>query len=270
MERRGGEGRSLFSPTHDDDDKPMMTDSHQQQTILSLTFFILPILYLSHRHRRQTNETARYRKERADERAYLSALVKNQAIQPLRPPLPVIVRRVLSRCRFAYLSTVDVDNSTSHLSLMRFTYLPEEETIIMSTSVRTKKYDMLERTGGVALLVHDFSEQGAPSLPAKSSTTSSGEEEKVDGEYSITLNGNCSVVTDIDIAEQYRQIHLRNNPEYPQFIIGKDIAMLRVDVATARICNISDEVIKWNVGEALYVTPSNGAGMTASPSKQQQ
>jgi hypothetical protein len=39
-------------------------------------------------------------------------------------------------------------------------------------------------------------------------------------------------------------------------------------VATARICNISDEVIKWNVGEALYVTPSNGAGMTASPTKQ--
>jgi hypothetical protein len=26
--------------------------------------------------------------------------------------------------------------------------------------------------------------------------------------------------------------------------------MLRVDVVTARICNISDEVIKWNVGEA--------------------
>ena len=247
-----------------------MSALHQQQTILSLTLFILPILYLSHRHRRHTNETARYRKERADERAYLSDLVKNQAIQPLRPPLPIIVRRVLSRCRFAYLSTVDVDNATSHLSLMRFTYLPEEETIIMSTSVRTKKYDMLERTGGVALLVHDFSEQGAPSLPAAktTATTTIGEEDKVGGEYSITLNGNCSVVTDIDTAERYRQIHLRNNPEYPQFIIGKDIAMLRVDVATARICNISDEVIKWNVGEALYVTPSNGAGMTASPTKQ--
>lgn len=163
----------------------MISASQQQQTIVSLTLFILPILYLSHCHRRHTNETARYRKERADERAYLSDLVKNQAIQPLRPPLPVIVRRVLSRCRFAYLSTVDVDNATSHLSLMRFTYLPEEETIIMSTSVRTKKYDMLERTGGVALLVHDFSEQGAPSLPATSSTISSGDD-SVGGEYSIT------------------------------------------------------------------------------------
>jgi len=34
-----------------------------------------------------------------------------------------------------------------------------------------------------------------------------------------------------------------------QFIVGNDIAMLRVDVVTARICNISDEVIKWNVSE---------------------
>ena len=32
-----------------------------------------------------------------------------------------------------------------------------------------------------------------------------------------------------------------------KFIVGKDIAMLRVDVASARICNINDEVLKWNV-----------------------
>lgn len=34
-----------------------------------------------------------------------------------------------------------------------------------------------------------------------------------------------------------------------QFILGKDIAILRVDVASARICNINDEVIKWNVAD---------------------
>ena len=33
-----------------------------------------------------------------------------------------------------------------------------------------------------------------------------------------------------------------------KFIVGKDIAMLKVDVLSARICNINDEVIKWNVG----------------------
>ena len=111
-----------------------------------------------------------------------------------------------------------------------------------------------DRGGGVALLVHDFSEQGAPSLPGKPQG----------GEYSITLNGVCSIVIDTVLVERYREIHLRNNPDYPQFIIGKDIAILRVDVVTARICNISDEVIKWNVGEPLFVNPSDGAGMTGA------
>ena len=49
------------------------------------------------------------------------------------------------------------------------------------------------------------------------------------------------------LAEKYRTAHLKNNPDYPQFIVGKDIAILRVDVVSARICNINDEVIKWNV-----------------------
>ena len=84
---------------------------------------------------------------------------------------------------------------------MRFTYLPEEETIIMSTNRRTKKYDMLERQGGVALLVHDFSEAvplPPPSSSSSSSTSSGGGGGVVSltGEYSITLNGTCSVVED--------------------------------------------------------------------------
>lgn len=49
----------------------------------------------------------------------------------------------------------------------------------MSTNVKTKKYDMLEKQNGVALLIHDF-----------------GEGDNLSGEYSITLNGICSVVRD--------------------------------------------------------------------------
>lgn len=82
---------------------------------------------------------------------------------------------------------------------MRFTYLPEEETIIMSTNRRTKKYDMLEKQSGVALLIHNFEEV------AEHHTASDGDDEeaessaapkKLTGEFSITLNGNCSVVKD--------------------------------------------------------------------------
>lgn len=206
--------------------------------VVTLALFVGPIVFLSRRQRRLDREQKQRREEREAERAYLSALVRDQSCQPLRPPLPATVRRVLSRCRFAYLSTADVDSSSSHLSLMRFTYLADEETIVLSTNRRTKKYDMLERGNtGVALLVHDFPEDRSAAA-------------NLTGEYSITLNGKCSVVKDVVLAEKYRAAHLNNNPEYPQFIVGEDIAILLVDVVSARICNINDEVIKWNVGDS--------------------
>ena len=149
-------------------------------TAMTLALFIGPIVYVSWKRWRDTEEAQKFIDERDAERAFLSALVRDKSSKTLRPPLPEIIQRLLSRCRFAYLSTVDVDSNSSHLSLMRFTYLPEEEIIIMSTNVKTKKYDMLERQSGVALLIHDFGE----------------EEASATGEFSITLNGKCSVVKD--------------------------------------------------------------------------
>ncbi len=61
------------------------------------------------------------------------------------------------------------------------------------------------------------------------------------------LNHIYSSSSTVVLAEKYRSAHLNNNPDYPQFIVGKDIAILRVDVVSARICNINDEVLKWNV-----------------------
>jgi hypothetical protein len=92
---------------------------------------------------------------------------------------------------------------------MRFTYLPEEDSILMSTNVYTKKYDMLsagvggggECEGGeggalVALLVHDFADSSHFSSRSSSSSSSSEEANSGGGMYSITLNGTCSVVKD--------------------------------------------------------------------------
>lgn len=164
---------------------------------ITLALFIGPIIYLSRKQKRLAADRQKYKEEREAEVAFLTS--QNNSSQPLRPPLPDILRRVLSRCRFAYLSTVDAACNSSHLSLMRFTYLPEEETIIMSTNRRTKKYDMLEKQSGVALLIHNFEEV------AEHHTASDGDDEeaessaapkKLTGEFSITLNGNCSVVKD--------------------------------------------------------------------------
>lgn len=154
----------------------------------------------------------------------------------LKPPFPQEVRHLFSKCRLAYLSTVDADAGSSHLSLMRFTYLQDAddgEVVIMSTNKKTKKFEMLQRQTGVALLVHDFLSQ--------SDTCS--------GNFSITLNGTCRIVTDTAKMEHYRQAHLNHNPDYPQFIVGEDIAILCIDITSARICNVNDQVIHWHVAE---------------------
>jgi general stress protein 26 len=142
------------------------------------------------------------------------------------------IHDMLRKCRLAYLSTIDMVNTSSHLSLMRFTYLydmDDGEVVIMSTNKKTKKFENLQQQKGVSLLVHDFG-QGA------------GND---DGVYSITLNGECRIVSDTQKAEDYREAHLANNPDYPQFIVGKDIAILCVGVKSARICDISDTVTTW-------------------------
>lgn len=148
-------------------------------TAIATVAFVLPMIYIYRKNKCAVEEQQNIKDEREQELAFLASLVNDPSAQPLRPPLPEIVQRVLSRCSFAYLSTIDVDSTSSHLSLMRFTYLPEEETIVMSTNVKTKKYDMLEKQNGVALLIHDF-----------------GDGDNLTGEYSITLNGTCSVVRD--------------------------------------------------------------------------
>ena len=163
-------------------------------SVVTVSLFVLPIVYISRRKRLRQQEKHAFEQQRAAERQYLTNLVHSPSAQPLRPPLPPVVKKVLSRCRLAYLSTVDSEIHSSHvsifdyasaspstltriietiqLSLMRFTYLPEEELIIMSTNKMTKKYDMISRQKGVALLIHDFADEGG--------------DDRLTGEFSIS------------------------------------------------------------------------------------
>ncbi len=111
----------------------------------------------------------------------------------IRPPFPQAIKTMLLRCRLAYLSTVADD--AAHLSLMRFTYVNDEEdgeVIILSTQRNTKKYDHLTKQQGVAILVHDFDQF----------------KEGSDGIHSITLNGDCRILHG-EKAERYRAKHLK-------------------------------------------------------------
>ena len=151
-------------------------------------FVALPFAFFQY----QRNAEAK-RKERQDNES-LSSMARGGS--QIKPPFPELIREMLSKCRLAYLSTVDSSLASSHLSLMRFTYLndPEDgEVVIMSTNKKTKKFDMLQEQKGVALLVHDFGGVSA-------------------GLYSITLNGNCRIVENIAKADHYRRMHLSHNP----------------------------------------------------------
>lgn len=188
----------------------------------SVAFVAAPLLYY-----RITNYLCRSQNEP-------HPLAKFSKKNHLKPPFPQVIRDLLSKCNLAYLSTIDQAMSSSHLSLMRFTYLNDQddgEVVIMSTNKQTKKFDMLQKQKGVALLIHDFGSGGSYES----------------GQYSITLNGDCRVVDDTAKAEEYRHAHLNHNPEYPQFIVGEHIAILCIDVTSARICNIHDQVVRWDV-----------------------
>merc|ERR1740121_1496675 len=109
---------------------------------------------------------------------------------------------------------------------MNFTYVPEEEVIIMTTRRDTLKYQNLLSMPRVALLVHDF-------------PTVRGQEESsgFNRTYSITLYGNVHKPQDSEQEERFRAIHLENNPSSRGFIVGEGIAVLIINVQSARLCN---------------------------------
>jgi general stress protein 26 len=204
------------------------SSSNSLAWIATAAFVVAPMVYY------QFQRNAKAKQQEYARNTSLSNMARRGS--QLKPPFPELVRSMLSKCRLAYLSTVDSEMSSSHLSLMRFTYVNDKddgEVVIMSTNKKTKKFEMLEHQNGVALLVHDFGQNSGSA-----------------GLYSITLNGNCRIVENGPKQDNYRKLHLNHNPDYPQFIVGDDIAILRIDVTSARICDINDQVTKWNVGDA--------------------
>lgn len=157
----------------------------------------------------------------------------------LLPPLPDAVVSLLQISRLCFLATQA--DGEPHLSLMNFTYCQSEELIIFCTRRNTKKYDQMLECPNVAILVHDF-----PHLATLPVGIQHGRS------YSITLNGKAIPLPRAAVSERYRQIHLQNNQDYAQFIVGDDIAVILVKVNSARLCDIKDNVTQWSgvrVGE---------------------
>ena len=152
----------------------------------------------------------------------------------LRPPFPQPIIDLLQSACLCHMG-VTLEDGKTHLCLMNFTYVPEDEIIILTTRRNTTKYQAIEKLDLVTLLIHDFPTDKA-SRAADAGYTKT---------HSITLYGNVSILGGDD-AEEMRSKHLKRHGEnYSQFIIGENIAVLRVDVSSAKLCNIKDEVTTW-------------------------
>lgn len=212
----------------------MVSEPNKNNLVPLLLFSIIPIAYYG---------LSRGKQEKKASRATFDGVVDGK----IRPPFPPVIRKMLSSCRLAYLSTVE--EYSSHLSLMRFTYINDKddgEVIIMTTRRETKKFNMLRKQNGVAMLIHDF-----PQFGENEGSTDEGEDGQ-QGVFSITLNGECVILEDTnEKAEAYRAKHLQHNPDYPQFIVGPDIGVLCITITSARICNIDDKVTKWDARDSL-------------------
>ena len=164
----------------------------------------------------------------------------------LRPPFPKPIVHLLQSASLCHMG-VQLEDGTTHLCLMSFTYVPEEQIIIMSTRRNTTKYRAIEMIDQVTLLIHNFATDLKLNHEAISN---SGYFENANNEYanthSITLYGNVNILSGED-AEEMRSKHLeRHGDHYSQFIVGQNIAVLSVEVESAKICNIKDEVTTWD------------------------
>ena len=153
----------------------------------------------------------------------------------LRPPFPQPIVDLLQSACLCHMG-VTLEDGKTHLCLMNFTYVPEEEIIVLTTRRNTTKYEAIEKLDLVTLLIHDFPTD-------KAARAADGAYAKT---HSITLYGGVTILSGED-AEQMRSKHLlRHGDKYSQFIIGDDIAVLQVVISSAKLCNIHDEVTTWD------------------------
>jgi hypothetical protein len=173
----------------------------------------------------------------------------------IRPPFPPEIVTLLQESCLCYLG-VTLDDNNSHLCLMNFTYIPSEEVIILSTRRDTTKFRAIVRMTRCTLLMHDF--------PVGVAARCSDREKEYGKTHSITMYGTVNVLSGEE-AEKMRVAHLaRHGPEYEQFIVGENIAILAVHVEYAKICNVKDEVKHWTASDSSN-SPSPKISAAQSP-----
>ncbi len=125
------------------------------------------------------------------------------------------VKDLLKNEKLCTLATC-VDNNP-YVSLMNFTYVEEENKVILSTRRNSKKYDNIVINKKISLLLFSIS-SGLSATFLGTAMTTEGKEEK-----------------------RYREMHMQKN-NMPQFILGEDIGLIVFNIEQIIISNRQDQV----------------------------
>jgi nitroimidazol reductase NimA-like FMN-containing flavoprotein (pyridoxamine 5'-phosphate oxidase superfamily) len=139
--------------------------------------------------------------------------------------VPRQILKLLKEEKFCFLATSYQDHP--HVSLMNFTYLQEEELIVLSSRANTTKVKYIEKNPAVALLIYSLSE-GPSSV-------------------SCTLYGLANVVNP-DKDHHYRDSHYSKHRDMGKFITGENISIITVRISNAALSDLDDSVRTWAPG----------------------
>ncbi len=142
--------------------------------------------------------------------------------------IPPEVSKLLKEEKFCSLATSYQDQP--HVSLMNFTYLAQEDVVILSSRPDTTKVRHIKNNPAAALLL--FSPGGEGGSP-----------------LSCTLYGYASLAGG-EKESFYREAHYQKNRDMGQFIMDEDIRIIIINIRKVALTDVKDRVRTWSVSPA--------------------
>ncbi len=139
------------------------------------------------------------------------------------------VLHLLEKEKFCSLATSYGNNP--HVCLMNFTYLAEEDLMILSSRTDTTKVLHMGKNPSVAVLLYSLGGQGEESR-------------------SCTLYGKATILP-AENDRFYRKAHHKHHPTMGAFIMGENISIITVRIEHAALSDQADHVQTWSAAPDL-------------------
>ncbi len=147
--------------------------------------------------------------------------------------LPAEMLRLLNGEKLCTLATSYANRP--HAFLMVFSYLSQENLIIMSSRTDSSKVKHIEENKEVALLFYNTGKAGEPPI-------------------SCTLFGTASIVPTANDS-YYRENHYEHHRNKGAFIKGENISIITVNLRHAVISDAQDRVKTWSAEDKCSQEP---------------